>query len=126
MPFVKIFDQDASRMEIRIRRVGSRTLTGNVSGRVNTYRVDQDGREFLLTRTSNTLASNIGIAGQRGILYVETEDNKVHHQVVAPSGACGLNTDDEVVEGLSPLALRAVLMVDKCDEPGEITITREE
>ncbi len=25
LPFVKIFDQDASRMEIRIRRVGSRT-----------------------------------------------------------------------------------------------------
>jgi hypothetical protein len=30
------------------------------------------------------------------------------------------------VEGLSPLALRAVLMADLCDEPGELTITKEE
>ncbi len=42
LPFVKVFDQDKSRMEIRIRRVGSSTLTGNAPGRVNTYRVDQD------------------------------------------------------------------------------------
>jgi hypothetical protein len=113
-------------MEIKIRRIGSNTLTGNVSGRVNTYRVRQDGREFLLARTSHTLDSNIAIAGRKGILYVDSEDNRVHHQVAAPSGACGLNTDDEVVEGLSPLALRAVLMADLCDEPGELTITREE
>jgi len=113
-------------MEIKIKKIGSNVLTGNVSGRVNTYKVSQDGREFLLTRTSHTLDSNIGLAGMKGILYVDSEDDRVHHQVAAPSGACGLNTDDEVVEGLSPLALRAVLMADLCDEPGELTITREE
>ncbi len=126
LPFVEIFDQDKSRVEIRIRRVGSNTLTGNVSGRVNTYRVTEDGREFLLARTLHTLESSIGIAGRKGILYVDTEDNRVHHQVTAPGAACGLNTDDEVVEGLSPLALRAVLMADQCGETGEITITRKE
>lgn len=113
-------------MEIRIKRVASNALTGAVSGRVNTYRVKEEGREFLLTRTSHTLDSSTGIAGKKGILYVDSEDGMVHHQVVAPGGACGLITDDEVVEGLSPLALRAVLMADQCDEPGEITITREE
>jgi len=125
-PFPGTFHQSKSHMEIRIKRVGSNILTGNVSGRVNTYRVREDGREFLLTRTLHTLASNIGIAGKRGILYVESDDNKVHHQATAPGGACGLNTEDEVIEGLSPLALRAVLMADQCDEQGEITISREE
>lgn len=113
-------------MEIKIRKTGSSTLTGNVSGMVSTYAVTEDGREYLLVRTSHTLASSIGIAGQAGILYVDSDDNRVHHQVAAPGGACGLNTDDEVMEGLSPLALRAVLMVDQCNEPGEITITTEE
>jgi hypothetical protein len=113
-------------MEIRIRKVGSSTLTGNVPGRVNTYRVTEDGREFLLTRTVHTLDNSIGIAGRKGILYVDGEDNRVHHQVATPGAACGLNTDDEIVEGLSPLALRAVLMADQCGETGEITVTRQE
>ena len=113
-------------MEIRIRRTGSRALTGNVTGTVNTYMVVEDGREFLLDRTSHTHGSAIGIAGKKGILYVESGDGKVHHQVVTPGGACGLITDDEVVEGLSPLALRAVLMADQCGESGEIAITVKE
>jgi hypothetical protein len=110
-------------MEIRIRRTGSSTLTGNVPGTVNTYLVVEDGREFRLARTSHTLGSSIGMAGREGILYVDSDDNRVHHQVVAPGGACGLKTDDEVVEGLSPFTLRAVLMADECNEPGEIAIT---
>jgi len=113
-------------MEIRIKKTGARILTGNAPGTVNTYRVLEDGREFLLVRTSHTLGSSIGFAGKEGILYVDSDDNRVHRQVAVPSGACGLNTDDEVVEGLSPLALRAVLMADGCNEPGEITITTEE
>ena len=113
-------------MEIKIRRTGSRILTGNVPGTVNTYAVIEDGREFLLDRTSHALGSSIGITGKKGILYVDGTDNKVHCQVTTPGGACGLITDDEVVKGLSPLALRAVLMADQCNEPGEITITKRE
>lgn len=99
---------------------------GNVSGTVNMYTVVEDGREFFLARTSHTHGSNVGIANKEGILYVESDDGKVHHQVARPGGACGLNTDDEVVEGLSPLALRAVLMADQCNESAEITITTRE
>jgi len=113
-------------MEIKIKKTGSRILTGNVSGTVNMYTVVEDGREFLLARTSHTHGSDIGIANKEGILYVESDDGKVHHQVARPGGACGLNTDDEVVEGLSPLALRAVLMADQCNESAEITITTRE
>ena len=113
-------------MEIRIKKTGSRILTGNVSGTINTYMVIEDGREFLLTRTSHTHGSSVGIAGKEGILYVESDDGRVHHQAAVPSGACGLNTDDEVLEGLSPLALRAVLMADQCNESAEITITTRE
>ena len=112
-------------MKIKIKRVSSTPLAGNLSGTVNTYRVVEDGREFLLTRTCHTLGSSIGIAGRKGILYVDADDNKVHHQVAAPAGACGLNTDDEILEGLSPLAHRAVLMADQCGEMGEITIITE-
>lgn len=97
-------------------------MTGNLSGTVNTYLVVEDGREFFLTRTCHTLGSSIGIAGKKGILYVDSDDNRVHHQVASPSGACGLYTDDEIVEGLSPLAHRAVIMADQCNETDEITI----
>ncbi len=101
-------------------------MTGNAPGTVNTYMVLEDGREFLLARTSHTLGSSIGFAGKEGSLYVDGDDNRVHRQVVVPGGSCGLNTDDEVVEGLSPLALRAVLMADQCNETGELTLITEE
>lgn len=112
-------------MKITIKRIGSRISTGNISITENTYMVIEDGREFLLTRTSHVLDSSTGIAGKKGILYVDSDDNKVHHQVVTPSGACGLNTDDEIVEGLSPLALRLVHAADECSEPCEITATTQ-
>lgn len=109
-------------MEIKIKRVSSVPITGSIAGTVNTYRVIEDGREFILTRTCHTFESSIGIAGKKGILYVDGDDNKVHHQVASPSGACGLYTDDEIVEGLSPLAHRAVIMADQSGEMGLITI----
>ena len=90
-------------MKIKIRKINTQVLTGNASGVINTYMVLENGREFLLTRTSRVHGSSLGIAGKEGILYVDSEDNRVHRQVVALSGACGLNTDDEVVEELSPL-----------------------
>jgi hypothetical protein len=112
-------------MEIKIRKIGSKILTGNASGVISTYTVVENGKEFLLTRTSRTHGSNLGIAGKEGILYVDSDDNKVHRQVVALSGACGLNTDDEVVEELSRFALRGVIVADQRNESREITITRD-
>jgi hypothetical protein len=53
---------------------------------------------------------------------VDSEDNRVHRQVVALSGACGLNTDDEVVKELSPWVLKGVIFADQRNESEEITI----
>jgi hypothetical protein len=113
-------------MKIKIKKINTQVLTGNASGVINTYMVLENGNEFLLTRTSRVHGSSLGIAGKEGILYVDSDDNRVHRQVVALSGACGLNTDDEVVEELSPWALRGVITADQRNESGEITIIIKE
>lgn len=109
-------------MEIKIKKTAMQVLTGNASGVINTYMVRENGKEFLLIRKSHTHGSSLSIAGKEGILYIDSDDNRVHRQVVALSGACGLNTDDELVEGLSPWALRGVRMADQRNESGEILI----
>jgi hypothetical protein len=113
-------------MNIRIKKINTQVLTGNASGTINTFQVIENGKEVLLTRTSCFHGKSIGIAGKKGILYVDSEDNRVHRQVVALSGACGLNTDDEVVEELSPWALRGVIFADQRNESGEIRISCDE
>lgn len=113
-------------MNIKIKKINTQVLTGNASGVINTFRVTENGKEVLLTRTSRIHGNSIGIVGKEGILYVDSEDNRVHRQVVALSGACGLNTDDEVIEELSPWALRGVILADERNESGEITIISRE
>jgi hypothetical protein len=113
-------------MNIKIKKINAQILTGNSSGVINTYMVSESSKEFLLTRTSRIHGNSIGIAGKEGILYVDCDDNRVHRQVVALSGACGLNTDDEVIEDLSPWALRGVIFADQRNESGEITIVYNE
>jgi hypothetical protein len=113
-------------VEIRIKKIGTQVLTGNASGVINTFMVIENGKEVLLTRTSRMHGNNIGIAGKEGILYVDSDDNRVHRQVVALSGACGLNTDDEVVEELSPRALKGVILADRLNESEEIMIIIKE
>jgi hypothetical protein len=113
-------------MEIKIKKIGTQVLTGNASGVINTYIVIENDKEFLLTRTSRVHGSSIGIAGKEGVLYMDSDDNRVHRQVVTLAGACGLNTDDEVVEDLSPWILRGVIMADESNESGEMTIISRE
>jgi hypothetical protein len=113
-------------MEIKVKRIETQVLVGNASGVINTYMVLENSKEFLLTRTSRVHGSSLGIAGKEGILYVDSEDNRVHRQVVALSGACGLNTDDEVIEELSPWVLKGVIFADQRNEPEEITIACNE
>ncbi len=113
-------------MEIRIKKINTRVLAGNASGEINTYRVIEDGKEFFLNRTVRLHGSSLSMAGEKGILYVDSEDNKVHRQIVALSGACGLNTDDETVEGLSPQSVRLLIMADERNESEEILITGDE
>jgi len=93
-------------MEIAIKKIGTQVSTGYISILTNSYKVMQDGKEYLLIRTSHAHGRSVSIAGKEGILYVDSDDNRVHRQIVTPGGACALVIDDEVVEGLSPLALR--------------------
>jgi hypothetical protein len=113
-------------MDIKIKKINTQVLTGNASGIINTFRVIENDKEVLLTRTSRIHGSSIGIAGKEGVLYVDSDDNRVHRQVVALSGACGLNTDDEVIEGLSSRALKGVILADRLNESEEITIIIKE
>jgi hypothetical protein len=113
-------------MDIRIIRIGTRLPSENGSVVVNTYRVTEDGREFLLERTSHAHGKSLSLAGRKGILYVDADDNKVHNQMVTPGGACGLITDDEVVEGLSLWALRGVITADRRNEPREVSLTGDD
>lgn len=113
-------------MEIRITKINTRVLAGNASGVINTYRVIEEGNEFLLNRTVGLHGSSLSMAGKEGILYVDSQDNKVHRQIVALGGSCGLNTDDVVVEGLSPESIRALVAADEINESKEITISVDE
>jgi hypothetical protein len=64
-------------MEIKIKKIRTEILTGNASGVINTYKIIQNGKEFFLSRTSRAHGNSIGIVGQKGILYVDSEDNRV-------------------------------------------------
>ena len=63
-------------MNIKIKKINTQVLTGNASGVINTYTVIENGKEFLLTRTSRIHGNSIGIAGKEGILYVDSDDNQ--------------------------------------------------
>ena len=95
-------------MQIEITKLSTH-VSDNGSIVTTTYRVVEDGREFLLAYTSCAHFKSVSLAGEKGMLYVDADDNKVHKQAVTPGGACALVTDDEVVEGLSPAALRSVI-----------------
>lgn len=107
---------------ITINKIDSCRLTGNASAVVNTYSVIQDGREFLITCTIRFHGTSVSMVGESGILYVNSEDHLVHRQNVALSGACGLNTDDEVVNGLSCWVLRGITLAERNTFSGEIKI----
>ena len=113
-------------MEIRIKRVTTERFKGNAFGLLNTYIVHENETEFIIARRTTAHGSSIALVGKEGTLYVDGDDRKVHRQVVALSGACGLNIDDEPVHGLPPLALRGVIFADENNETGEIVITGEE
>ena len=56
------------------------------------------------------------------MLYVNEEDDLVHKQTVALSGACGLNTDDEIIEHLSPWVLRGITFAENRRLSGSIEL----
>jgi hypothetical protein len=104
-----------------IRKTGTKDVNGDGSDVVSTYRVIENGKEFNITfRVHRYYSRTMGILGQEGILYVDPDDNRVHRQVVALGGGCGLVINDEIVEGLSPLILRAIMGLEHNRNSSEI------
>jgi hypothetical protein len=112
-------------MDIRIVRIGTRNLNGDpdASDVTSTYLVVDNDKEFRITCRTHSHGGNLGIAGQEGILYTDKDDNTVRRQVIAVGKICGISIEsDEVVEGLSPWALRGIVIADRSKETREIRL----
>ncbi len=115
-------------MEIRIKNTGNTLLKGDpgAADMTDTYRVVDNGREFEITFTSHRHGHNLGIAGQKGILYVDDDENSVRKQVFNVGLGCGVGIEsDEPVEGLSPWSIRGVIVARRTEEAREITLVVE-
>lgn len=113
-------------MEIRILKTGRQDLNGDGSDVTNTYTVMDNGNEFIISRRTHRHGGNLAIDGQEGFLYIDSDTNTVRRQVVAVCRSCGISIDaDESVEGLSPWAIRGVVIADQNGEAREVTVTSE-
>ena len=112
-------------MEIKIMKTGVLEVNGDSSDVMTTHTVTDSSREFEITCRTNHSGRYIAIAGKEGFLYINGDDNTVYRQVVALGGGCGLLIDDETVEGLSPWAVRGVIIAHQNKETREVTITTE-
>ena len=111
-------------MDIRIRRIATVDTNGDGSDVTNTYRVLDSGREFCITLRTHPHGANLGLACQEGFLYTDQETGAVRRQVLSVGKLCGIVIEaDEVVEGLSPAALRGVVTAHRSGEMEEIRIT---
>ena len=112
-------------MDIKITRIGTQNLNGDpdASDVTNTYLVIDNGKEFRITCRTHSHGGNLGIAGQEGILYTDKDDNTVRKQVIAVGKICGISIEsDELVEGLSPWAIRGVVLADRSRATGEVSV----
>lgn len=111
---------------ISVRRIGTEKLHGDHDGSdvTNIYKVIDNGREFTVIYRSHRHGGNLGLAGQRGFLYTDADTDTVRRQVITVGQVCGISIEsDEAVEGLSPWAIRGVIMAERSRETREITIT---
>jgi len=117
-------------MEIKIKRRGSPVVNGDPGALdvTNMYRVTAGEREFYITFRSHPYGASLGIAGEEGVLYTDSAESCVRRQVLVPGrDCCGINVEkDESVEGLSPWAIRGVILAGKRGEAREITLIIEE
>lgn len=97
-------------MSVRIKKIEGVKAHGAVVGTANTYLVVDGEREFIITCTFHPHhGTKLTLAEKEGTLHIESESNTVVRQMVALGGGCALAIREEVVEGLSPSALRTLI-----------------
>lgn len=113
---------------ITIKKVGGRKTDGHTdpSSITGVYLVTDNGKEFTIICRSAIQGTSLALAGGKGSLYTDSGTDTVHNQVINLGGACGLNIDDTVIEGLSPRALRGVIFAEQNKLTEETTFTIEE
>jgi len=111
-----------------IKKIGMHEADGSPDSQDTAcaYLVTDNGREFTIIYRSHIHGSSLSLDGEKGSLYTDSETGTVHNQVVNLGGACGLNIDDALIEGLSTLALRGVVFAAQNGIAEEITLTTEE
>jgi hypothetical protein len=115
-------------MEIRIKRIKTTAIneSSDLPDGTNAYIVIDNGQEFSITCRFHIHGNSIRLAGQEGTLHSDTDTGKVYRQMVAPGGGCGLIITDELVEGLSPWALRGVIIAEQNKETRELLLTAKD
>jgi hypothetical protein len=97
-------------MEINIKRIERQEGNEDSLGTRNTYVVAEGGNEFIVDCMFHPHhGSSMNLHGKEGTLHIHAEDDTVVRQIVALGGGCALAIHEEVVEGLSPASLRAIM-----------------
>lgn len=102
--------KDGGMMEINIKRLERREVDEDSLGTRNTYVVVEGDNEFVVDCLFHPHhGSSMNLHGKEGTLHIHAEDDTVVRQIVALGGGCALAIHEEVVEGLSPASLRAIM-----------------
>ncbi len=113
-------------MKITIKRLSTPAYENRdaLPEAIEWYKVIDCGREFEITLEPRKHgSSSLRVVGLEGILYTDKDDNTVRRQVITVGRSCGVTIDaDELVEGLSVLAVRGVILANRKKGTGEITI----
>ena len=97
-------------MEINIKRIERQEGNEDSLGKRNTYVVVEGENEFVVDCLFHPHhGSSMNLHGKKGTLHIHAEDGTVVRQIVALGGGCALAIHEEVVEGLSPASLRAIM-----------------